>query len=415
MADNFEQRHKSRLFILQTKWVFEKMKIISKIVSLLMTAVIVVGVLTSCSKNSLRPHDALPAIKPLFMHVGYMNNTTLSKYMEYTDEDLQVLKDIGVTEVCIAFGSYPASYIPEGETEPRPLVTDEDIDGITAEMVGASSQTDLDSLKALYKQNLGGLDDGLTLNKYAEFAVELLRRLVAVNPDIEIWYAFPDIRIATLAELYIEPFLQYYEKLKSDTGTEIWEKNVKGMYWIKEGVSTKTYELFNTNNLEDFDNATVKAMKACCDVVHGDGKLTFWCPYYRPTVEIGLPIGFIANQTDIFDYVILQPNHFFADGLENNIEIIKQSTLQNTVLNAQSIAYGGEKKSSTMIGPEFEMDSKDFDGSRGAHNIEKYQDYVAAYGDMIGKYPVAIYCGERRSLMDDRSISFLKDLLNNNG
>ena len=368
MADNFEQRHKSRLFILQTKWVFEKMKIISKIVSLLMTAVIVVGVLTSCSKNSLRPHDALPAIKPLFMHVGYMNNTTLSKYMEYTDEDLQVLKDIGVTEVCIAFGSYPASYIPEGETEPRPLVTDEDIDGITAEMVGASSQTDLDSLKALYKENLGGLDDGLTLNKYAEFAVELLRRLVAVNPDIEIWYAFPDIRIATLAELYIEPFLQYYEKLKSDTGTEIWEKNVKGMYWIKEGVSTKTYELFNTNNLEDFDNATVKAMKACCDVVHGDGKLTFWCPYYRPTV-----------------------------------------------LNAQSIAYGGEKKSSTMIGPEFEMDSKDFDGSRGAHNIEKYQDYVAAYGDMIGKYPVAIYCGERRSLMDDRSISFLKDLLNNNG
>ena len=85
------------------------------------------------------------------------------------------------------------------------------------------------------------------------------------------------------------------------------------------------------------------------------------------------------------------------------------------MLNAQSIAYGGEKKSSTMIGPEFEMDSKDFDGSRGAHNIEKYQDYVAAYGDMIGKYPVAIYCGERRSLMDDRSISFLKDFLNNNG
>ncbi len=387
------------------------MKIIVRIMSLLMSVVLSAGFLTSCDKNSLRPHDALPPIKPVFMHVGYMNNSTVSKYAEYTDEDLRKLNDIGVTEVCIAFGSYPASYIPEGETEPIPLVTEEDIDGITAEMVGISSQTELDSLKALYKEKLDGVDEELTLNKYADFAVELLRRLIAVNPDIEIWYSFPDIRIATLAELYIEPFLEYYEKLKNDTGEEIWEKNVKGMYWIKEGVSTKTYELFNTKNLEDFDNATVKAMKACCDIVHNEDKLTFWCPYYRPTVETGLPIGFIANQTDIFDYVILQPNHFFTDGLENNIEIIKQSTLQNAVLNAQGLSYGGDKRSSTMVGPEFEMDSKDFDGSDGAHNIEKYQDYVAAYGDMIGKYPVAIYGGERRSIMDDRSISFLEELL----
>ena len=184
------------------------MKIIVRIMSLLITGVLMVGLLTSCSKNSLRPHDALPPIKPVFMHVGYMNNSTVSKYAEYTDEDLRKLNDIGVTEVCIAFGSYPASYIPEGETEPIPLVTEEDIDGITAEMVGISSQTELDSLKALYKEKLGGVDEELTLNKYADFADELLRRLIAVNPDIEIWYSFPDIRIATLAELYIEPFLE---------------------------------------------------------------------------------------------------------------------------------------------------------------------------------------------------------------
>ena len=44
------------------------MKIIVRIMSLLMTGVLMVGLLTSCSKNSLRPHDALPPIKPLFMH-----------------------------------------------------------------------------------------------------------------------------------------------------------------------------------------------------------------------------------------------------------------------------------------------------------------------------------------------------------
>ena len=105
------------------------------------------------------------------------------------------------------------------------------------------------------------------------------------------------------------------------------------MYWVREDVPAKTYDVFNTQNLVDFDNKTVKAMKACTDAVHKDDKLTFWCPYYRPTADIGLPIGFIANQTDIFDYVILQPNHLFEDGLEDNIEIIKQSTLNLSLIH----------------------------------------------------------------------------------
>ena len=387
------------------------MKIIVRIMSLLMTGVLMVGLLTSCSKNSLRPHDALPPIKPLFMHVGYVGSTSAS-YAKYTDNDIQKLTDIGVNEVCIAYGTAPVTYIPEGGTEPELLITKDDINAITADMVGGNpSQADLDNLKAQYRSKINPLDEDLLLNDYADMTLEFAERLVAINPDIEIWYSFPDMYVVTLADLYIEPCLEYYDYLKNNTDPQIWENNIKGFYWLKEDVPTTTYNCFETDNLVDFNNAEVRAMKACNDAVHEDGKLTFWCPYYRATDDTGKHIGFIANQTDIFDYVILQPNHVFSPGLDYNIDLIKEITLQNAVLNKNYVVWGGEKKSSTMVGAEMESQSNLFSGSDREENLEKYQDYVNAYQDFVDKYPIALYYGERNGVMSDIVFNQLKDFL----
>ena len=152
------------------------MKIIVRIMSLLMTGVLMVGLLTSCSKNSLRPHDALPPIKPLFMHVGYVGSTSAS-YAKYTDNDIQKLTDIGVNEVCIAYGTAPVTYIPEGGTEPELLITKDDINAITADMVGGNpSQADLDNLKAQYRSKINPLDEDLLLNDYADMTLEFAER-----------------------------------------------------------------------------------------------------------------------------------------------------------------------------------------------------------------------------------------------
>ena len=205
------------------------MKIIVRIMSLLMTGVLMVGLLTSCSKNSLRPHDALPPIKPLFMHVGYVGSTSAS-YAKYTDNDIQKLTDIGVNEVCIAYGTAPVTYIPEGGTEPELLITKDDINAITADMVGGNpSQADLDNLKAQYRSKINPLDEDLLLNDYADMTLEFAERLVAINPDIEIWYSFPDMYVVTLADLYIEPCLEYYDYLKNNTNPQILENNKKGI------------------------------------------------------------------------------------------------------------------------------------------------------------------------------------------
>lgn len=383
------------------------MKTFVKLISMALTTAIAAGFVPSCSHNSGKTE----AIKPLLLYVGYRNNSTASRYAEYTDDDLQKLFDIGVTEVCINFGNAPAAYIPDGETEPKQIVTEDDINNITLEMIGSTSSETLKTVKSDYLKKIKGLDQKLLIEDYADFAIEFAERLVAINPKIEIWYTFPDIFIASLAELYIEPFLHYYDRLKSGTDRKIWKKNIKGMYWAREDVPVVMYDNLNTENLVDFDNATVKAMKACTDAAHEDGKLTFWCPYFRNNDNVARPIGYVANQTNIFDYVILQPGYMFDESLKGNIDIIKNATLKNSVFESDDMPYGGEKKSNTMIGPEIEMQAEDFNGSKGEAAVARYQAYVDNYKDMLGQYSMAFYCGSRPSQMDEKVIEFLSEFL----
>ena len=226
------------------------MKKLTKLVSVMLMTSIAASVLPSCGNLSAAPK----AIKPLLIYVGYRNNSTASKYVEYSDEDLQKLCDIGVTEVCINFGNAPAAYIPDGETEPKQIVTEDDINNITLEMIGTTSSETLKTVKSDYIKKIKGLDKKLLIEDYADFAIELAERLVKINPDIEIWYTFPDIFIASLAELYIEPFLHYYDRLKSGTDPKIWKKNIKGMYWAREDVPVVMYDNLNTENLVDFES-----------------------------------------------------------------------------------------------------------------------------------------------------------------
>ena len=101
----------------------------------------------------------------------------------------------------------------------------------------------------------------------------------------------------------------------------------------------------------------------------------------------------------------------FDESLKENIDIIKNATISNAVLDDDGNPYGGEKKSNTMIGPEIEMQAENFNGAGSKAAKERYQAYVDAYKDMLGEYSMAFYCGSRPSQMDDTVIDFLSDFL----
>ncbi len=385
------------------------MKITIRLAAVIMSMVLL---LTSCGKNSLRPHDPLEPINIVFMHVGWWGSTS-TEYSRFTDSDLKKLADIGVDEVCISFGAPIMTYIPQGETEPVEIVSQEDVLSITKDLVDTYDELGVLSLHTAFSEKLKERDQGLVMNQFAEYALELAERLVEVNPDIELWYFFPEVLISTLAEKYIDPLLEYYDIMKNGTAPEVWEKNVQGFYWGTEDIPCAPYSKFDTENEVDFNNAMVKAMKACSDKVHDDGKLTFWCPYYRSTstIDTATAIGYVANRTDIFDYVILQPNHLFADNLEYNLDLLRNAALQNAVLDHRGKVVGGEKISSTMIGPEMEMEANLFNGKDGEEMVARYKDYVNAYKDLRGEYSMAYYCGERNSMMSYNVFGFLKEFL----
>ena len=145
-----------------------KMNKFVKLASLLLTTSIAAGVIPSCGPNANNQ-----AIKPLFLYVGYRYNSTSVKYATYTDEDLQKLNEIGVSEVCINFGTPVAAYTPEGQSEPQLIVTKDDVNNISPELIGTDkTESDIAPIKTIYSERVDSLDKGLTLEAYADFALE---------------------------------------------------------------------------------------------------------------------------------------------------------------------------------------------------------------------------------------------------
>lgn len=379
------------------------------------TAVLLIfALLPSCSETSLRKHDTPPVLNVVFMHVGSRGNDRLLNYPMYADSDIEKLMSIGVNEVCIAYGSDVVSYTPDGASEPVEIVTVDDVyNEITKEVVDGDNESGTKYLmsQTVYSEKLQKTNKDLYMEDQANAGLKLAERLVNANPDIKIWYSFPHIIVQALAGKYLEPWTQYYNYMKNSTPAEVWEKNIVGFYWLPEDV-TDVYARFNTENDVDFDNAMVRLMKDCAELVHNDDKLTFWCPYYAPNTSTATTLGYIANRTDIFDYVILQPGHLFVENWKDNIDRTRNCAEQNTVLDMAGNVIGGEKISSTVIGPEIEMEGSLFTGNRSEEMKARYRDYYDAYHNMYGTWSTAFYCGERSSIMTPAVFDYLDEYLN---
>lgn len=373
---------------------------------------LIIALLPSCGKNSLRKHDEPHTLNVVFMHVGSRYNNRITTYAAYSDDDLRRLAEIGVNEVCISYGSDVMAYTPEGADKPVAIVTTDDVyNGIDDTKIDCSNElTRYLLLQSVYAQKLESRNEHLYLEDFAKAALSLAERLVNINPDIKIWYSFPNILVQPLAEKYIEPYTLYYNNMKNSTPAEVWEKNIAGFYWTPEDIDNAM--ILNIKNRVDFDNPVVMAMKACGDLAHNDGKLFFWCPYYDNAVDT-TAIGYVANLTDIFDYVILQPNHLFRENWSFNIDLVKNCAEQNAVLDERGNIIGGKKKSSTIVGPEIEMEGELFDGENGEEMKARYMDYYNAYHSKYGTWSFAFYVGERDSIMSDQVFEYLKEFYAN--
>ena len=355
-------------------------------------------------------------VKIMLLYIGYgFDYQANQRYAAFTEEDIQTMTDLGMDEFLLLNPQFMTTYYPLNDdgtisTERRHIVREEHVEALTMEMTGQVDEFQLELLRdELLRPGRNGIrfgSDNLLLNTFVDDHIELIETIVSVNPDARIWLSFPEIWQQVLSYAHVGPFLDimffHMRDRINAIDPEIWERNIVGYYWGTEG----QYGPFDTSCTEFFGNETLRAARSLGEVVRGEGKKMLWLPYFGVgSDELQRRIGFIANQSDIFDYVLIQPNTFFstlggAGGVASPRvwDILLQIYETGAFKNAGGVVMGGEKRSSTTVGIMGELDGNVRWHDRVAGNTvmdyaqrwQRYEDFLlphrntqsfAFYGD----------------------------------
>ncbi len=359
-----------------------------RIISVLLAACMITVLFSGCNSNSsgLRKEQMY---KGLLLYVGYWGYSN-GKYPEPTDEQLKQILEVTDEFVLVPTAVYNC-YTDKLTGEEKQILNNDIIDSMTTEWIGRPSS--LESLKVTYKNIASSsILAGYNISDYVEDATKLGNRLVELDPDVKLWYSVPGAaQLTALTYLFADSWVQVVDEVKEALEPEVWENNVYGFYYSDEDVVTGEYAKFDEDKPEEnFNNPDVYAMRQVSDKVHSYDKSFLWIPYSSDTNGRTYEnLGYVANKTDIFDMILIQPSYFFDASLKNNPQIIKNCVEKQAVVREDGEIIGETKTSDTVIGWEMEIDATDI--KKGSAAETRYQAYVDAFKDLRGVYPTAYY------------------------
>lgn len=244
------------------------------------------------------------------------------------------------------------------------------------------------------------------LNKYSEKIVKTINTILDVDSNSKLWISLPHVSFHSLTNKNIDIFkLILLKNLKAKLDSinpDIWENNIQGYYYSGEDIISY-YTFFNPENPVNFENPKVETMSSLSNTIHKDyNKKFIWIPYftqkndlYKYNQFLLTRIGFIANQTNIFDYIYIQPGAYFNPGRDvNKLDIVKDCIQHNVVFDYDKNIIGGSKISNTKIGFEFEVD-KNYSLPEKSKIVKEY---ITKFSNI--DTPFAIYSGNRDELID---------------
>lgn len=192
--------------------------------------------------------------------------------------------------------------------------------------------------------------------------------------------------------------------------------NVRGFYWGTEAV-TSYYTKFDEGAAGNYyNNRMIQLMADIGNLVHNNNKQFMWIPYNTKDTQTSslytfIRAGYVANKTNIFDYVIIQPGYYQNSDMLNQLDYVKKSAQNNKFYNNSGGVVGGTKTSSTKIGAEMEIDSK-IAGSDWKGYNDRYYEYTLRFKPLRGSTPFAFYAGDRDSLMNNTVLNYVTAFLN---
>ena len=358
-----------------------------RIISILLGICTIAALFSGCTQNDTAEDKQM--YKGLLMYVGYWGYSN-GKYPEPTDEQLKQVLEV-TNEIILVPTAVYNCYTDKLTGEEKQVLNNDIIDNMSDEWIGNPSR--LESLKDTYKNIASSsILAGYNISDYVEDATNLGNRLVALDPDVKLWYSVPGAaQLTALTHLFADSWVQVVDEVKETLDPEVWEKNVYGFYYSDEDVVTGEYAKFDEEKPEEnFNNPDVYAMRQVSDKVHSYDKNFLWIPYSSDTNGgIYKNLGYVANKTDIFDTILIQPSYFFDKSLSGNPQIIRNCVEKQAVVDKNGDIIGETKTSNTVIGWEMEIDATDIAGNPDAE--ARYQAYVDAFKDFRGIYPTAYY------------------------
>ncbi|MDP4205291.1 MAG: DUF4855 domain-containing protein [Bacteroidota bacterium] len=227
-------------------------------------------------------------------------------------------------------------------------------------------------------------------NKLAPLVIDAINQLVMRRSTAKIWIGTPGVssRDYAIAATSTSPFFNYISYIRQQIGSTKWTNNIRGIYMNQESV----YGTVDYNNI--MGNPTIKLMSDLSVLVHNNLKKEFlWIPYYGYGTDpnnIIRNIGYVADQANIFDYVVIQPHYYFDGTVKTNLDGVYNSIKKQNVCyrNGKAVTV---KKSKTIIGPEMELDWHIVSPNNYKDQLSRYLDYVSKYIEFKSNVPVVFY------------------------
>lgn len=345
-------------------------------------------------------------------------------YKEYTDADIGKLVGI-CSEFIINCINGPINYDLDGNA----IITTDILNNMNPSYV--FSGTTKASLINTYSDMLSDYSNGAktyaNLKVLADAQIELANRLIAENSSVSIWFSFPFVAYFPCALEYVDPFTDYANYIKNGMATRKWNNNVRGFYWATESIGWSA--AFTSAASNNFGNPHVMLMDTMSDLIKGTyGKEFMWMPYTTTTAGVGLDkndvrMGYVANKTTIFDYILLQPGYYWdTEKLECLRRVTASATNNKVYFYSANKTYpnsnvvGGSKVSGAAdIGVVMEISDEIVYGS-SSHDASFYNDtyyeYTLKYNSLKTRVPIVFYAGAAGSLMEPTVFNYVKNFLN---
>ena len=202
---------------------------------------------------------------------------------------------------------------------------------------------------------------------------------------------------------YRDYMKQVEEVVISELGQEFWDDDFGGFYFRTECIYPIQEKISSSRPTS---NPMVKLMNDLSYRVRNTyDKQFMWCPYYGYGTYMDNVIhnlGVVANRTNIFDIICIQPTYYFQGAAyKGNLDLVYDSADNQEVVDADGDPVAGGRRSSAtaIIGVNMEANNN-FDGSKE----DEFNDYINTFESLVRKRPIVWYAGNTSALVGNADL-----------